>query len=138
MPNNPTHLEGYSVYSGIVSVNTPSQKQLFTYLARQYASTLKIPYEAMRNCRTVEALKALAKCHYRCLAKKHHPDTSGRGQYQTHSLEFNRLHTAYRWFQQLEALPIKSNRETIPEYPLPLSMERRPLQFEPGWHEVRF
>jgi hypothetical protein len=122
MPNHPTHLEGYPVYSGLITVDAPVECQPFTYLSRQYASTLKMPYEAMRRCRTVEDLKALAKRHYHGLARKHHPDTSSRGQQQTWSQEFNRLQTAYRWFQQLKALPIKTARESIPEYPLPWSM----------------
>jgi hypothetical protein len=132
-----TDLEGYSVHPGLVSVDALMENQPFTYVSRQYASTLKIPYEAMRNCRTVEALKSLAKRQYRCLARKHHPDTSRAGQHRTLSQEFNRLYKAYRWFQQLQALPIKTARETIPEYPLPWSMEPRPLHFGYGWHETR-
>ncbi len=123
-----------------VTVSTPmtmTESHLFTYKARQYASRLKISSKALRQCATLDDLKTLAKRRYRILAKRHHPDTSGRGQYQVWSQEFNAIHNAYRWFQQLEALPVKTIRETIPEYPLPWSMERRPLFFGPGWHEVR-
>jgi hypothetical protein len=136
MPNHPTHLERYSVYASLTKIDAPLDVTPYTFKARRYASTLRIPAETLSACRSLGALKTLAKRQYRCLARKHHPDTSSADQHRTWSQEFNRLHNAYRWFQQLQALPIKTVRETIPDYPLPWSMERRPLHFCPGWHET--
>ncbi len=137
MPNHPTHLEGYSVYASLTKIDTPLDVTPYTFRAQQYASTLHIPAETLRTCRSLAALKTLAKRQYRALARTHHPDTCSGGQRHTWSQEFNRLHNAYQWFQQLQALPIKTARETIPDYPLPWSMERRPLHFGYGWHETR-
>ena len=109
------------------------------------ARTLKITPAEIAACKTLDALKKLARKKYHTLARQYHPDyllahevwyTRNQARAQP-GFDFRRVTKTYKWFMALQEKDLvrKSMYPTIQEYILPWHMERMPLHLPTGFNE---
>jgi hypothetical protein len=107
------------------------------------ARKLKISPQELHQCKTLDAIKKLAKKKYHVLARQHHPDRmvksrwNGLRRYEKRGDAFMQVTKTYKWFMELteKDLVHKSMYPTVPDLPMPWHMERAPLHLPSGYNE---